>query len=61
MLLVTFGLLFGLGTILWCVAVSILQSQRGDRDVGRRWGQGNTDVEEAHRTASPAWERRHVA
>lgn len=59
MLLVTFGLLFGLCTILWCVALSILQPHRGEGDVGRRWG-SNNDVEDAA-VAGSDWGRRHVA
>ena len=37
MMLVTLGLLFGLGTLLSCVAPSILQSFRGERDGGYSW------------------------
>jgi hypothetical protein len=45
MMFVTFGLLFGLGTLLWCVTLSILQSSRGDKDVGYSWDPALRDEE----------------
>jgi hypothetical protein len=45
MMFVTFGLLFGLGTLLWCVALSIFQSFRGEREVGYSWDPATRDEE----------------
>ncbi len=46
---VTFGLLFGLGTLLWCLAISVTQSLTGDTNVSQ--------VEEPDHGAEPAYQR----
>ena len=61
MLFVTFGLLFGLGTLLWCAALSVVQSLRGHRDVGYPWDPAILHVEEAENCAEPTSQRQHAA
>jgi hypothetical protein len=61
MLFVTFGLLFGLGILLWCAALSVVQMLRGYRDVGYPWDPATLHVEEADNCAEPTGQRQHAA
>ncbi len=58
---VTFGLLFGLGTLLWCLAISVTALLRGDRNADHPWHPVKLQTEEPDRGAEAAYPRSHAA
>ena len=61
MLFVTFGLLFGLGILLWCAALSVGQILRRYKDDGYPWGPSRRQVEEVDNCAEPTSQGQHAA
>ena len=61
MLFVTFGLLFGLGTLLWCLALSITQALRGDRDIRHPWHARILEAEEPRSSADADYQAERAA
>jgi hypothetical protein len=61
MLFVTFGLVFGLGILLWCAALSVGQILRRYKDDGYPWEMSTQQVEEAGNPAEPISQGQHAA
>ena len=61
MLFVTFGLLFGLGILLWCAVLSAMQILRRYREFGYPWESAMRRLEKADNCVQPTHERQQAA
>jgi hypothetical protein len=61
MLFVTFGLLLGLGILIWCAALSVMQIIRRYRELGYPWDLAERHIERANNDTELTSQEQHAA